>query len=481
MRFGSLGIFVFSLAVSVGCDDGFEPDQLISVSVSPSDSTLFAGDSAAFEAIAELRSGPRAPDTVVWSILDTTVAAIRRQTGSQVVVIGRARGETYLIAEMDAQFTDSARVEVVEPGDVRWRVHVGGDGGLALDGAGRIYIGAGTGSARLAAVTREGQIVFSVSSGWSFLSPSVTPDGHSYVTAGPAGIQTERRTPDGTLEWSVPFGSFDGGAAVAPDGSVVIVDVIREGEFPTVVTRISPDGVELWRDTLALTPEMDAQSSAPAIAANGDIFVPWAEEIFAPNWLSRVSGDGQVLWSEPATGWAFGTSPALVGDRVIVTGRAGNLEVFDTTGALLWRRTWDATSLGVSSPVLDGEGNVYVQSQRELVSYDRTGELRWSADTLGCFGCGSQGVAAATLLSNDQLVVPCGLTGAICSVAAADGSLVWRTLTSAIPEGSPAVGVDGTIYVGAGEELVALWGKAPPLTEGWPTEGGGMGRLRHGQ
>lgn len=237
MRLGRLVLLAVSVATVIGCDDGFEPEHLLSVSLSPSDSTFFASDSAAFEAIAGFRSGPRAPDTVAWSISDTTVAVIGRETGSQVVVVGRARGETYLVAEVDAGFRDSARVEVVEPGQIRWRVHVGGDGGLALDGAGRIYIGAGNGNARLAAVTGEGQIVFSVPSGWSFLSPSVTPDGHSYVTSGlgTTGIRTERRSPDGTLEWTVPFGSFDGGAAVAPDGSVVIVDVIREGEFPTVV------------------------------------------------------------------------------------------------------------------------------------------------------------------------------------------------------------------------------------------------------
>ena len=226
---------------------------------------------------------------------------------------------------------------------------------------------------------------------------------------------------------------------------------------------------------------MWAQSSAPAISANGDIYVPWAEDIFGPNWLSRVSRDGQVLWSESAGGWAFGTGPALFGDRVVITGRAGNLEVFDTTGAFLWRRTWDATVQGVSAPVLDGEGNIYVQSQRALVSYDLAGELRWSADSLGCPGCGMMGVAAPTLLSNGQLVVTCRATqslSAVCAVANADGSLVWRTLTAAVPERSPAVGADGTIYIGAGDELLALWGRAPPLTEGWPTEGGGMGRLR---
>jgi hypothetical protein len=47
-----------------------------------------------------------------------------------------------------------------------------------------------------------------------------------------------------------------------------------------------------------------------------------------------------------------------------------------------------------------------------------------------------------------------------------------------------AVAPDGTIYVldnpyyTPWSGLIALWGDSPPLTEGWPTEGSGMGRLR---
>ena len=483
MRFGSLSLLAFCLALSVGCDDGFEPDQLLSLSVTPSDSTFFAGDFATFEAIAEFRSGARVPDSVAWTISDMTIATVAQEIGNQVVVQGHGRGEAYLIGELDAEFTDSARIEVVEPGQIRWRTEIGGsDAGLAVDGRGWVYVAALVGSnGELTAVTGEGEVAFSTSSGWSFLSPSVTPDGYSYVTSGlgTTGFRTERRSPDGTLQWTVPFGTFDGGVAVAPDGSVVIVHVIREGEFPTVVSRVSPDGTELWRDTLAHTPSMDMQSSAPAIAANGDIYMPWAEELFYPNWLTRLTADGTRVWTVPGTGWAFGTGPALNEDRVVVTGRAGNLEVFDTTGALLWRRTWDASVQGVSSPVVDGEGNIYVQSQKALISYDGSGGLRWSADSLGCFGCGMQGVAAPTLLSNAQLVVPCGVSGAVCSVATADGSLAWRTLMAGVVSGSPAVGVDGTIYVAVAGELLALWGKAAPLAEGWPTEGGSMGRLHY--
>ena len=129
MRLARLVLLAFSISTVIGCEDGLEPEHLLSVSVSPSDSTFFAGDSAAFDAIAEFRSGPRPPDTVAWSISDTMVAAIVRETGSQVILVGRGRGEAYLIANVDADFTDTARVEVVEPGDIRWRAQVGGDGG----------------------------------------------------------------------------------------------------------------------------------------------------------------------------------------------------------------------------------------------------------------------------------------------------------------------------------------------------------------
>lgn len=59
-----------------------------------------------------------------------------------------------------------------------------------------------------------------------------------------------------------------------------------------------------------------------------------------------------------------------------------------------------------------------------------------------------------------------------------DGSLRWQTSLATAVDGSPAVAPDGTIYIAGNGELFALWGKDAPLSEGWPTEGGGMGRLR---
>jgi hypothetical protein len=58
-----------------------------------------------------------------------------------------------------------------------------------------------------------------------------------------------------------------------------------------------------------------------------------------------------------------------------------------------------------------------------------------------------------------------------------DGQLSWR---SPLGDGSVdgiAIGRDGILYAmrtlaGGSSELVALWGRIAPSTNGWPTEGG---------
>jgi len=100
-----------------------------------------------------------------------------------------------------------------------------------------------------------------------------------------------------------------------------------------------------------------------------------------------------------------------------------------------------------------------VQSTAYLRSYGSDGTLRWSADDLGCLASNVT-VPAPTLLSGDELVVPCrsgnALRDDLCWVAALNGELIWRSKINETVVGSPAVGSGGVIYVETLSGLVAL-------------------------
>ncbi len=87
MRFCRLALLVALLGGALaGCEDGVGPDEPLIVSLDSSFTRLFAGDSARFEAVVVLGSGPQAADTVVWTVSDSTVAAIVDEVDGQVVV-----------------------------------------------------------------------------------------------------------------------------------------------------------------------------------------------------------------------------------------------------------------------------------------------------------------------------------------------------------------------------------------------------------
>jgi outer membrane protein assembly factor BamB len=423
-----------------------------------------------------------------WTVTDPTVLAVETLSDGDAMVTGLERGTAYAIATVEEGWSDSAEVEVVRPGDLRWIAEAGG-GNLnhtALDAQGRIYVATGGEpglplAGMLHAVQPDGTVAFAEPTCYGFYTPSVLPDGTAYTT----GIDCSMaHRPDGSVLWSLPFGGIEHALSVAADGSVALLhNIDSETAGFAVLSWIAPSGQEIWRDTLGVTRTGLIQENPVAIAANGDVYVPWQQDYADDHdWLSRVSPQGTTLWTVPLGGTRGleGQTPAPAGDRVYVSYSEG-LAAYDTAGALLWE---DATlSFGTSSPILDGSGNVFIQTSDALKSYAPDGTVRWAADSLS-FDCGLTS-ATPTLLEEAQLVVPCGLLTEqeLCAVDAGSGALIWRTALDARPRcGSPAVAADGTIYVtlvvSEVRRLAALWNDVPPLGVGWPTEGGDMGRTR---
>jgi hypothetical protein len=443
----------------------------------PEDSSVYIGDSLTVQAIVEGRSGPETPDTIVWAASDSSVIELSEVGPGELKVRSLARGTSWVIALINDYYADSALVTIDSVGDIRWRVEGVGDrtwSGASLDASGRIYT-VQNGPDMLSAVTPDGDVAYTVSGDWADLSGNVLPNGTAYANG---GLYVQRNSPSGALDWQVTCGTSHSGIAIDSSGYVACARWQTDSLY-----WISPTGAEVWRAPIGYPGQplgnLLEWRSAPVIAENGDIYIAWTSESPRQFWLSRFSSAGDPLWTVPSANEVDHAAPALYDDRIVVTHEWGHLTVYDTTGAIVWERDWNA-SVETASPVVDGQGNIYVLSYLDLRSYDAGGALRWAADSLG--SSRPRGKGAPTLLSDGSLLATCDdpqtVMEVLCAVDGSDGSLLWRRRFEDHVRGSPAVGADGTIYVTVGDDLLALWGFTPPMTDGWPTAGGGMGRMR---
>lgn len=443
-----------------------------SATIEPSDTLLLTGEELTLRAVVQYDVGAGDPSAIAWGVSDTSVLGLT-VTDLTALVTAKDSGMSYVVARINNTFRDSARVAVVGPGNVRWRRSLTTSAlSPAIDGEGRILVGIGTTSPKLMALDPAGHTSYTSPSCASVLGPSVS-DGDTAWTTGDAC--TRAHLVDGSAAFTkVPFGTLGGGVAVTANGGAVLLYSMADSGTVTL-SRVSASGAEQWRDTLRTIAL--AQTAAPSIASNGDIYVAWRAPADS-SWVSRVATGGAIRWTVPLGGWARYTSPAVIRNRIVVSYQGG-VVALDTAGAVVWKHAFsDAlpqanATTQPSSAVVDDSGNVYVQTVAGLVSFGAQGQARWAADSLGASASEqATGVGAPALLLDRTLVAPCGVN--LCVVSDATGALARRI---SLGGGTAAargldVGADGVLYALGGGQLVALWGRIPLNGAGWSTEGG---------
>lgn len=307
--------------------------------------------------------------------------------------------------------------------------------------------------------------------------------------------------------------------AILDDGSIVLPTV--QGVFA-----LSPDGSPRWQDTT-----VGAIESAPVIDGQGHVWIggyrregtqpyPWGvahydaagtrvafletgRTIKVPPVIvldsvvvigdldGRVFGiarSDSILWIDTLASPVRYFPPAVAGDgrTVYVPTRNGTVVALDgITGEVRW--TWQGAGVP-TSPIVDADGTVYVQTQGGLVALAPDGSVTWQADSLnGLYGINALGAPA--LAAGGVLYLACQTD--VCAVNTADGSVRWRR---ALPEAVPDGTLPGTIFVlpdssvlfstisnGVGPGfLVKLRGRFPLADAPWPVDGGNLRRTRRG-
>lgn len=203
------------------------------------------------------------------------------------------------------------------------------------------------------------------------------------------------------------------------------------------------------------------EAPSPAVGADGTIYMGSDD-----NRLYALNPDGTLKWFYE-TGRVIRSSPAVGANGTIyVTSEDGKLYALDENGTLKW--TFD-NIYAYPSPAIGPDGTVYVGSCDpyfvSLSALHENGDLKWSFNTVlqricGIFSCpaiGPDGTIYFTVVDvfKTEMLWASGY-GPVGYLFALDENGARKWVIGAGGTSSPAIGADGTIYVGSGKTLIAL-------------------------
>jgi outer membrane protein assembly factor BamB len=192
-------------------------------------------------------------------------------------------------------------------------------------------------------------------------------------------------------------------------------------------------------------------TGSPAIGADGTIYAEG-------DWnLNAVNPDGTRKWAY-YIGYDTAYTPAIGSDGTIYVGtNFGKLYAINPDGGLKW--VYQAGNYPANAPAIGADGTIYVQIQNgDLHAVNPNGTRKWAYQAGGYPGPG--GVFWCPVIGADGTIYAAspamnGPNYGVINAFNPNGTLKW-SYPCRISQASPAIGADGTIFVGADFNILAI-------------------------
>ncbi len=312
----------------------------------------------------------------------------------------------------------------------------------ALGRDGTIYVGSVDG--RLYALDTNG------SNKWSFLtpspvvsSPSVGVSDQIYFSSRDGKFYALKA--NGSNAWARSINSQDCSPALGAD------ETIYEGTQNGSLYAYLPNGNGRWVRTAG----GGWIESSAAVAADGTIYVGAPDgRLYAKTTL------GASRWTYPTAG-AVDSSPAIGSDGTIYVGSSdGRLYALSPTGT----NKWSFATKGAieSSPAIGLDGTIYVGSgDGRLYAINPSGSEKWEFAT-------DVPVASSPAISADGTIYFGPVSGNVFALYP-DGVVKWVfPIGVGVFGASPALTLDGTLYVCGSNKVYALKTSSGLARSSWP-------------
>jgi outer membrane protein assembly factor BamB len=237
--------------------------------------------------------------------------------------------------------------------------------------------------------------------------------------------------------WSVPGMTATQGIAVGEDGTLYATGARG-------LQAVGLEGEVRWAVPAKVR-------SMPAIADDGTIYLGASEGLFA------ISPDGRVLWVTPLPGPGAVWSPPAIGPdgTIYQNTNRGTLHAVDPSGRVKWRFEAPGPLFrNPSPPAIALDGTIYFPSEdNNLYALDPDGRERWRFATQGPVRAVSIGLDGTLYFANDLLFSGSGRDIARSGSSRLyalnpDGTERWSAPLEGEVWAGPAIGFDGTLYMG---------------------------------
>jgi outer membrane protein assembly factor BamB len=295
-------------------------------------------------------------------------------------------------------------------------------GSTAIGSDGTLYFNAGN----LFAVNPDGTLKWIYpTTGFGECTPAIGDDGTIYFGTScgyPAYFYAVN--PDGTTNWKLDM--IDGYCRSSP--AIGNDETVYFG-FQNVFYAINPNGTIRW--TYPMTAMIH---SSPAIGDDGTIYFGCLDTYFY-----ALNPNGTLKWTFK-TGYGIGVSPCI-GDNGIIyfVSTDGYLyALYPSNGTKKWQ-----TYVGAgTSPTISQDGTIYA-GWETLHAVDSTdGTIKWKIPADGYIEGGTP------CTSYDGTVFYGSTSGNLVAVNP-EGTVKWKLPIGVTCQSAPAIGEDGTIYIGS--------------------------------
>lgn len=329
-------------------------------------------------------------------------------------------------------------------GDLKWSVELGGTitAAPAVSSDGTIYVGCTDN--KLYAVSSDGDIKWTFEAGHQMFAPSIGSDGTIYI--GSVDDNLYAVNPDGSQKWSVDLGGNATCPAIGGDGTIYV-----RSNYGENICAINPDGTKKWDIRIAISGVTN-----PVIGIDGTIYAGGFGVI-----LSALEPDsGIIKWT---TGGGNGSNCAI--------GANGNLYVVTWSIMPPYDEFYElepdsgtiirSFGFGLTAPIV-GNNSIYIWGEGNTLF-----DIPVNGSTAnGIFTNPSGNLYPPAILSSGNL---CFGAGDTFYVITPSGEVKYALYTEENVSTPPVIGLDGSIYFGAGKKLYAMIGEESyPSNLPWP-------------